>query len=89
MAIENTYISSPSLLIIVEWAEKKKEWRETGHNVREREREKSKEKHKKLRKYLYKLASSTYKALKQVKEGGFEKGNSANLGREDKLEEKQ
>jgi hypothetical protein len=42
-----------------------------------------------LRKYLYKLASSTYKTLKQVKEGGFEKGNSANLGREEKLEEKQ
>jgi hypothetical protein len=42
-----------------------------------------------LRKYLYKLASSTYKTLKQVKEGGFEKGNSPNFGREEKLEEKQ
>lgn len=66
----------------------KKVKREIEHNVRERE--KSKEKTiRKLRKYLYKLASSTYKTLKQVKEGGFEKGNSANFGREERLEEKQ
>ena len=58
--------------------------------MREREKErKVRKKHKKLRKYLYKLTNSSYKALKQVKEGGFEKGNSPNLGREEKLEDKQ
>jgi hypothetical protein len=42
-----------------------------------------------LREYLYKLASSTYKTLNKVKEGEIEKVNSANFGREEKLEEKQ
>ena len=39
MAIENTYISSPSLLIIVEWAETK-EKNEEKQGKRERKREK-------------------------------------------------
>ena len=83
--MKTKHISSP-LLLIAKGAEQKGE-RETKHNMRERE--KSKEKTiRKLRKYIYKLASSTYKTLKQVKEGGFEKGNSANFGREEKLEEK-
>ena len=70
----------------------RKEWRETRQTWdKERKREKlgKTQEIEKLRKYLYKLASSTYKSLKQVKEGGFEKGNSSNLGREEKLEEKQ
>ena len=56
------------------------------------EREKERKVRKNTRnweKYLYKLACSNYKALKQVKEEGFEKENSANLGREERLEEKQ
>ena len=83
MPLKTKHISSPSLPLTAEWAEIKKS--EKGNRALwEKER-----KVRKLRKYLYKLVSSTYKTLNQVKELGFEKGNSANFGREEKLEEKQ
>ena len=42
MAIENTHISSPSLLITAEWAEtKEKSEEKQGKRERKREREKS------------------------------------------------
>ena len=66
---------------------KRKEWRETGQTW-----EKARKVRKNTRNWentFISLQVHPIKALKQVKEGGFEKANSANLGREEKLEEKQ